>query len=140
MNIDRQLRRAEQEPAHIKSTELYAVLAQEIMAPEGTCRTFAIHPDRTTVLVDMHGHVTTLRPGVDGLYDLGPLGDIAACTDSNADPQATRVPITSNTVTTTWPAARAACTRPGTFPSSTPIGCALTEPTCRSASRARSPG
>jgi len=76
--IDRQLRRAEQEPAHIRCTALYAVLAREIMAPEGTWRAFAIHPDRTAVPVDLHGRVRILRPGPTGLYDLGPLGDVAA--------------------------------------------------------------
>ncbi len=74
MNIERKLRRADREPALIRSTELYAVLAREILAPEGTCRAFAIHPDRTAVLVDLHGRVCTLRPAADGLYDLGPLG------------------------------------------------------------------
>jgi hypothetical protein len=67
VNMDRKLGRADREPALIRSTELYAVLAREVLAPEGTCRAFSPHPDRTAVMVDLHGRVGTLRPAAGGL-------------------------------------------------------------------------
>ena len=59
---------------HVTASVLARVLAGELLAPEGTCRAFAIHSDRSAVLVDAAGNVQTLWPAADGLYDLGALG------------------------------------------------------------------
>lgn len=59
---------------HVTASILARVLAGELLAPEGTCRAFAIHPDRSVVLVDAADRIKTLWPEADGLYDLGALG------------------------------------------------------------------
>ncbi len=59
---------------HVTISVLAKVLAGETIAPEGTCQAFAIHPDRSAVLIDAAGSIQTLWPAADGLYDLGALG------------------------------------------------------------------
>lgn len=59
---------------HVTISVLGRLLAGETLAPEGTCQAFAIHPDRSAVLIDTTGTIQTLWPAADGLYDLGALG------------------------------------------------------------------
>ena len=49
---------------------LAALIAGDTLELTNPVAAFAIDADRTAVLVDHHGTVTTLRPGRDGLYDV----------------------------------------------------------------------